>query len=241
MIQFSYLFGGAEQISVPGMTYAEYARSGFVQMILAAILTLALIGSAWLGWARRESSPAPFRVLSSLLVCLNLVVLASASKRLTLYESAYGWTQARLIAHALIGWLAVFLILTLAALAARKTAWLSPAAAVLSVVTLLAVNALNPDAFIADRNLARYRETGKIDAAYLATLSPDATPTLIASLDDLSPKDRDLLTAEFSCEAGNDDGPWYSWNLGRARASAALEQQGIPPTAGDRACSVPSF
>lgn len=240
IIQLPYLFGGAQQISVPGMTYAEYARSGFMQMILATILTLALVGSAWVSRTRREG---PFGILvglSAALLVLDLVVLASAFKRLMLYEGAYGWTQLRFIAHAIILWLAVFLCMALAALVKRQSAWLSPAAAILSLSALLFINALNPDAFIARRNLDRYADTGKLDAHYLSSLSADATPTLVAALDEMPPRQGDFLAAEVACDAAADSGPWYAWNLGRVRADASLDEAGIVPTEEGRVCSVPS-
>ena len=41
---------------------------------------------------------------------------------------------------------------------------------------LVTLNLLNPDAFIVRQNLARYRATGDLDAAYLVSLSADAVP-----------------------------------------------------------------
>jgi uncharacterized protein DUF4153 len=45
---------------------------------------------------------------------------------------------------------------------------------------LLVIAALDPERFVAERNVARYGETGKIDESYLASLSADATPALAA-------------------------------------------------------------
>jgi hypothetical protein len=47
---------------------------------------------------------------------------------------------------------------------------------------LTTLNVLNPDAFIARQNLSRYEAAGKIDAAYLTTLSADAVPVLVEVL-----------------------------------------------------------
>ena len=42
-VQSAALFGGAEYLSrVPGLSYAEYARSGFFQLVFVACLNLAL-------------------------------------------------------------------------------------------------------------------------------------------------------------------------------------------------------
>ena len=47
---------------------------------------------------------------------------------------------------------------------------------------LITLNLLNPDAFIARQNLARYVAMGDLDAVYLSSLSDDAMPYLIAAL-----------------------------------------------------------
>lgn len=44
---------------------------------------------------------------------------------------------------------------------------------------LVAFSLLRPDAMIAERNLERYEQTGKVDTAYLSGLSADAVPVLI--------------------------------------------------------------
>jgi hypothetical protein len=49
------------------------------------------------------------------------------------------------------------------------------------MTVLLALNVLNPEAIVVSLNLDRAQATHKIDAQYLATLSNDATPTLLAS------------------------------------------------------------
>ena len=59
---------------------------------------------------------------------------------------------------------------------------LDPATIVgLAVVMLLTLAVLNPEDYAARRNIARYQETGKIDAWYLRALSSDATPALSTS------------------------------------------------------------
>ena len=54
---------------------------------------------------------------------------------------------------------------------------------------LLLLAAINPDAWVAQRNLDRYDETGKVDWYYLQGLSADAVPVL-ATLPDDGPRGR---------------------------------------------------
>ena len=78
--------------------------------------------------------------------------------------------------------------------------------------------ALNPDAYIAERNLDRYESTGKIDLDYLAKLSADAVPALLR----LPADKRDcVLAAHARLRTGPDD-PWFDPNRARDRARRLL-------------------
>ena len=195
-LQLTTLFGGDEHVlRTAGLTYAEYARQGFGQLMAAAALTLAVIALA-----RRDG--LALRILLGLLCALTLVVLASALKRLELYEEAFGFTRLRLLAHAAILWLAALFAAVAAAGALHRTAWLPRATVALSALAALAFALANPDARIAERNVARFEATGRIDREYLAKLSPDAAPALArVGLASVPPPDG-LVSA----------------NLGRARA-----------------------
>jgi hypothetical protein len=52
------------------------------------------------------------------------------------------------------------------------------------VVLLFSMNMINPDLFIAQKNIERYKAGGELDTAYLASLSDDALPVTIQILDD---------------------------------------------------------
>ena len=88
-------------------------------------------------------------------------------------------------------------------------------------MALLAVAVINPDAWVAQRNLDRYEESGRIDWAFLQELSDDAVPTLVRG-----------LPAELEgCALGGrdaSDDDWLEWNLGRARAADDLARVEAP-------------
>jgi hypothetical protein len=115
-LQITALFGGNDYVlSTANLSYADYARSGFAQLIAVAALTLALIAAAV-----RYAPPKRLRAaLLGALAALTLVVLASAYKRLHLYEDAFGFTRLRLAADAAILWLGALFLLVLAARGAR--------------------------------------------------------------------------------------------------------------------------
>ncbi|MCB9420375.1 MAG: DUF4173 domain-containing protein [Ardenticatenaceae bacterium] len=181
-VQFTYLFGGRDHIALEGITYAEYARSGFFELVWVAVLSLSL--SLSLNWiARRESKRQIkwFNLLVSLLVGFVGVMLVSAVLRMRLYESTFGYTELRLMVYVFMGWLWLLLcwfVLTL---------WFGPhkftIGFILAAIGFLAtLNLINPDAFIARQNLARYLAANDLDAAYLTSLSDDAVPQLARAL-----------------------------------------------------------
>jgi len=222
-IQFTYLFGGQANVTVEGYTYAEYARRGFFELLAVSVLTLGLIlGLHRLVRCETGRQKRTFNGLSSLMVGLVLVILASAFQRLLLYEAAYGYTQLRLYSHVFMVWLAVTFVWFLVAL------WLRPdrfaiGAFVAALGFVLTLNAINPDAFIAERNLARYQATGKLDVHYLTTLSEDVVPVLVLAMDQLTGDEREMVRDHLRDRLGRMDENdhlwrWPSIHLARWRA-----------------------
>ncbi len=181
-VQFAYLFGGRTYAALENYSYASYARRGFFELVVVAVLSLSL--SLSLNWiARRESKRQIkwFNLLSSLMIGFVGVMLASAWQRMRLYEAAFGYTELRLTVYVFMAWLAVLLgwfVLTLWTRPYRFTIGF-----ILAAMGFLAtLNLINPDAFIAQQNLARYQRTNDLDAAYLTRLSDDAVPQLALAL-----------------------------------------------------------
>ena len=225
VIQFRYLFGGE---ATAGYSYSEYARRGFGELVWAAFLSLSLIFA--LGhWGRREDARQrwAFTGLSTALVVMVGVALASALMRLLLYESAFGFTRLRTYTHVFIFWLAGLLMafLILLYLERLRAFALIVVGAALGFVATLSI--MNVDGFIATRNLERFEQTADLDVAYLAQLTPDALPATakwIRQSRSAAPAD---LTAQVACEAGIlgaelADRSWQSFHLGRQRAWDAL-------------------
>src|SRR3546814_10686966 len=105
-----------------------------------------------------------------------------------------------------------------------RGAWLPRAALLSGAGLLLGLAVLNPDAWVAQQNIDRYAETGKVDWLYLQDLSDDAVPVL-ATLDD------DVVECALDGRSISDD-DWLEWNLGRARAHSELsgEPASLSPT-----------
>lgn len=228
--QATALFGGHEYLrATTGLTYAEHVHSGFGQMTVATVLTLAVVAVA-ARKAPRESREDRVLLRSVLgtLGALNLVVVVSALFRMHVYTDAYGATGLRLLVAVFEGWVGLVVLLVLAA-GVRLDGWWLPRAALLSgAAAVLGLALVNPDGYVARRNVALFAETGRLDPAYLAALSDDAVPAL-----------RELPVDVRTCllaPAERDD-DWLEWNLGRHRAG----DLGISERARDGACTTPGM
>jgi Domain of unknown function (DUF4153) len=221
-VQIRYLFGGRGLVeSRLQLTYAQYARHGFFELLAVSLLVLPLLFGAHA--LLRHRSPFSLRLvqaLSALLIALSLVVMASALQRLRLYQREYGLTELRLYATGLIIWLGfVFVWLAATVVRARPRLFVS-GALVSGFVATLALNIANPDALIARTNLDRPR----VDVAYLANLSDDAVPVLLARLPSLPPRLRVPLAQALLRR--HDDPPGLAgWSASRSRARELLREQ----------------
>jgi hypothetical protein len=215
------IFGGHDYLQrTTGLTYAEYVRQGFGQLTVATALTLLVI------WAAARKAPRAsaadrtwLRVSFGLLGLQTLVVVASALYRMHLYQEAYGFTRLRLLVDVFEGWLGLLVLAVMAAGLTLRAPWLPRFAVVTGAVGLLGLAAINPDAWIAERNLERYAESGRVDWAYLRDLSDDAVPTLVALPQDIE------ACALAGRDRKRDD--WLEWNLGRVRAADAPGGAGV--------------
>jgi hypothetical protein len=77
---------------------------------------------------------------------------------------------------------------------------------------------LNPERFVAEHNVARWVETGRIDASYLGSLSADAVPPLV----ELPEPMRSCVLAAIAAQLPAPDDDWRSANLARATARDQL-------------------
>ncbi|HEX6391118.1 MAG TPA: DUF4173 domain-containing protein [Solirubrobacteraceae bacterium] len=176
-VQFAVLFGGERHVlETAGLGYGEYARHGFVELLVVAALTLGVIG---LSARRAIGDPRLLRLLLGVLIALTGVVLASAVRRLELVEEAYGFTNVRFAGHAIVLWLAaVFALVAASGLSAAVARRARTIAAAGTLAFVLGVSLLNPEGWVARENVERHARTGKLDEYYASKLSADAVPAL---------------------------------------------------------------
>jgi uncharacterized protein DUF4153 len=215
VVQAGYLFGGRHLVeSHAHWSYAQYARHGFFELVVVSALVLPVLLGANALVARKS-----VRLLSGVLIGLELIVAASALQRLRVYEQRYGLTELRIYAVGVVVWLGFVFIWAALTILRGRVRRFAVGALIAGFVATAALNVVNPDAVIVRTNLSR----PQVDVAYLARLSDDAIPTLIERSGSLSPAQQQQLT-QLLRERRTTSGGWLSWNLSRQQASTALRR-----------------
>jgi len=226
-VQIRYLFGDASLVQqTVGLTYAEYARHGFFELVAVAALVLPLLLAAdWVLAKADRRSLLIFRILAALQLVLLFIIMASAVTRMQLYVGAYGLTELRLYTTAFMTWLGIVLVwFVVTVLRGRRGPFVSGAAlagfCVIGVLTIM-----SPDALIAKVNTDRALAGQELDARYATSLSADAVPVVVSALPALSLDDRCVAAARILqrwSPSGERD--WRTWNYGRARARRTVQE-----------------
>lgn len=225
IVQFRFFFGGADYVrETIGMTYTQYARGGFFELVWVSflVLPLLLVAHALLP-GDSSAGRRVFRWLSGVLIALLFVIMASAFERMRLYIRWGGLTELRLYTSAFMVWLAVVFVWFLATVLREKRERFAFGALVAGFAVLFALDLANPDNLIVRTNLSRQTAPNAFDTAYNTSLSADSVPALVTGLSRLSPEKQSLaayyILANWRPPKRTD---WRAWNLARSRAWAAV-------------------
>jgi len=228
VIQLRYLFGGAELIAAAtGLTYAEYARRGFFELVTASGLVLpVLAGADWLVRSESREHQRTFRQLAIVLLLLLAVVMASALVRMRLYVGAYGLSEIRVYSTAFMVYLAcVFTWFAWTTLRGQRRRF-AFGALIQGFAVLGGLHLVNPDALIVRTNLARPPAERPFDGWYAASLSADAVPLLVEALPRLDGRAQCTVAAGLLTQRDRlERGDWRNWNFARGRARHLLHDQ----------------
>lgn len=230
IVQFRYLFGGDALVQVtPDLTYAEYARRGFFELVFAVALVVpVLLAADWLLARARTRDDLVFRGLAGVQIALVLLITASALQRLRLYHASFGLTESRLYAMVLLIWIGAMLLWFVATVLRRRRDSFAFGALVSGLATVALLFVINPAAVVARTNVARLASADaseRFDVAYATSLSADAVPVLIAALPAL-PGDAHCPLARHLLRRWSPDRErsLRSWNWSASRASGAVRE-----------------
>ena len=231
-LQTRYLFGGETFVRLTGITYAEFARRGFFELVALSALALAvLLVAQRLVDRRMRASLESFRALGAAIAILVGLVMVSALARIRLYMDMYGLTEDRFYATAFMLWLGAVLAWFVATEWRGRLERFAAGAVTAGFLLLGGLNAANPDAVVARVNLNRAATGAALDAAYLSRLSADAVPALSGRWAALDSDARCALRARMERAAERDAG-WRAWTWSDRRAARAARNVPLPTECG---------
>ncbi|MDT4953401.1 MAG: hypothetical protein QOJ02_1539 [Acidobacteriota bacterium] len=231
LLQFRYFFGGAALVQGSvGMTYAEYYRRGFFELVTVAALVLPiLLGAHWLLRKDNAAHERIFRLLAATQVALLFVIMASAVRRMLLYQSEYGLTELRLYTTAFMGWLALVFVWFIATVLRGRREQFAYGALVVGFLIVATLHVINPDALIVRVNVAHARAGRGFDADYAASLSADAVPALMESLPVLNAEDQRIVAIRvLDSWLVSEPADWRTWNWARSDARRVVREMWEP-------------
>ncbi|NLW45414.1 MAG: DUF4173 domain-containing protein [Syntrophomonadaceae bacterium] len=221
-IQFRYLFAGAE---LPyGLSYAEYARRGFFELLfLSGFNIMLILISVRLTRLREGLGPKIAGYLCHYLCVVTIILLTSSFYRLWLYSADFGLTRLRLLVFGFLIFEAVGLLITFLYIQKPK---FNIVAVYLSIGLLyyLILNIVPIDNLIAKNQVDRYFADRKQGIEYIMTLSPDAAPQISRLLDSgkVDDQTRQMARTYFSdlnARYSVGERGWQGYNLSIERAA----------------------
>lgn len=188
VVQFRYLFSSVgerelHELGINSLTYSEYIRKGFFELLMVAALASAVILyiQRYTHELKNKSKLLLQLISASLTVSTGLILL-SAVKRTTLYIDAHGLTRSRAFGAIFLLWLglllAIFLFHNFRPL---KRGQLFITTFLFTFIVLLVSNVVNIDDLIARKYPPTVNK--EVDYYYITRLSTDSAagwPAVIA-------------------------------------------------------------
>lgn len=223
-VQLSALLSGAQYVQDrTGLTYAQYARSGFFQLMAAATISFVVLCLVRPTVQRATVGARLLRWSVGAVVVLTQTLVVGSIIRIQLYSDVFGLTHLRLYTVVSAVWLGVVVLLAGVAAVRRGSGdWMAVTASALAALAVLAMNVVNPDLLVASENIGRVdTSAARFDTPYLASLSDDAVPWIVEHLADVPDEDRAELIDALCDRRGGGDG-WLAWNRSASEADDSL-------------------
>ena len=232
-LDLAFLWSGARLPA--GMTLAEYAHRGAYPLIATALLA-GLFVLLTLRPGSASAGSRPIRLLVTLWIAQNLLLVASTILRTFDYIEAYSLTRLRIAALIWMGLVAVGLaLICYRLLRGRSGAWLINANLLAALVTLGACCTVDLGRMAAAWNVRHAREVGgagaALDLCYLNGLGPSALLPLVELESRPLPAElrarvvwvRSRILADLAAAQAD----WHGWTLRNhsrlAAANAAIQ------------------
>jgi hypothetical protein len=230
-LDLAFLWSGA---ALPdGMTYAGYAHQGAYPLIATALLA-GLFVLATLQPGSATAASRPIRLMVTLWIGQNLLLVASTMLRTFDYIEAYSLTRLRIAALIWMALVAVGLILICyRLLRGRSGAWLINANLLAALLVLAACTTVDLGRMAAAWNVRHAREVGgsgvELDLCYLNEIGPSALLPLIElesrPVPDELRRRAAWVRSRILVRLEPAQADWHGWTLRNARRLAIAREQ----------------
>lgn len=161
------------------ITYSEYARKGFFEMCVIAVINLLLVFLSLL-LAKKSNGKAciGIRVLATFIALFTLIIIATAISKMFLYIDEYGMTVLRITTSAFMIFLAVTFLAVILRIYVNNINIVKTAIITSGIIVLL-LGTVNVNGVCAKYNYQAYKENKvAIDVEAMYNLGDDGIPYL---------------------------------------------------------------
>lgn len=236
--QFKYFCSAFTDVLPENYSYAEYARSGFFQLLAVTVIN-ALIILALILFSKQNSNfeKIILKIVTILFSLATLILICSALSKMLMYINYYGLTPKRVYTS----WFMVTLSLIVVAVIVKQIVGklkLIPIATIICVVMVAVLSLGRVDSFIAKYNVDKYinNELPSVDIALLDNLSEDSIEHMVRLKKHLESKN-DFNDTQLIIDLNNklsnkasfynlDNTNIFTMSLPRYRAKKALKSAG---------------
>lgn len=206
------------------ITYAEYARQGFFQLMFVSFINLVIILiSKQFKNKKDKSSTKYINFMNVLMLFLTFIIIVSSFMRMYMYESEYGYSLLRLLVYFTLITETILLIPTIRYIFNPKYNIVKSYLIIITTIYVI-INFINVDYLIAYRNLNRYYEKNDIDISYLENDYTDNIDILLKLYNSTTDEQLKLELKEYFKSLDRDINGFQEFNLSKYNAQKKLEQ-----------------
>lgn len=229
-IQISTLFA---RINLPGtFHYAQYARSGFFQLMFVSFINFGLILISIKNNINHEKF---VKILNLFLIIFTIIIALSSMYRMYMYEAEYGLTYLRAFVFIILGAELIMLIPTTITILWDSRFDLLKWVGLIGISIYVMINFINLENMIITRNMGRAVSKVSRDYSYICKIASYDSYELLEEIleqEKVETKDKLMVARKIlKLAKENEDMKWQEFNLSKYQLKAkkvdiqALENQ----------------
>ena len=201
------------------ITYAEYARTGFFQLMIISMINIGIILIS-----KKSKSSKYIKGMNLLMVLLTFLIMLSSFYRMYLYEQVYGYTLLRIGVYLALVTEAILLIPTIFYIL-KKDFKVFKYYLMIPIIIYTILNLVSIDKIITNRNIALYRQKNKIDIEYLQNENADNIEELLKFYETLEEKEMKESLRRYLKLYQTDSDNIFEYNISKEKAKTLLKEE----------------